>query len=142
MFFLKKIKLTYSPDYEFVLIGISCQEDDYKLAWSINNDLDLTLSKKKDISIFNKKYSETQNFSVFTHNDETNLTSYNLISNRCKNGFLIKEYNKFDYFLQIYGEQTESDINEILNKMKKNNNIIIAGKLDLSKIKSVERLMF
>ena len=138
---MKKIKLTYNPDYEFVLIGISCHEDDYRLAWSINNDLNLTLSKKEDISVFNKKYSETQNFSVFAHNDETNLTLYNLISNRCKNGFLIKEYNKFDYFLQIYGELTESDINDILKKMKKNNDIIIAVKLDLSKIKFIERLM-
>lgn len=139
---MKKIKLTYSPDYEFILIGISCHENDYRLAWSINNDLDLTLSKKDDIKIFNKKYSETQNFSVFSHNDETNLTLYNLISNRCKNGFLIKDYNKFDYFLQIYGELSESDINEILNKMKRNNDIIIAGMLDLRKIKSIERLMF
>ncbi len=139
---MKKIKLTYNPDYEFVLIGISCHEDDYRLAWSINNDLNLTLSKKEDISVFNKKYSETQNFSVFAHNDETNLTLYNLISNRCKNGFLIKEYNKFDYFLQIYGELTESDINDILKKMKKNNDIIIAVKLDLSKIKFIERLVF
>ena len=129
-------------DYKFVLIGISSHENDYKLAWSINNDLNLNLSKKEDISIFNKKYSETQNFSVFSHDDETNLTLYNLISNRCENGFLIQEYNKFDYFLQIYGELTDFDIKELLNKLKLNNNIIIAGKLDLSKIKSIGKLIF
>ncbi len=139
---MKKIKLTYNPDYKFVLIGISSHENDYKLAWSINNDLNLNLSKKEDISIFNKKYSETQNFSVFSHDDETNLTLYNLISNRCENGFLIQEYNKFDYFLQIYGELTDFDIKELLNKLKLNNNIIIAGKLDLSKIKSIGKLIF
>ena len=139
---MKKIKLTYNPDYKFALIGISSHENDYKLAWSINNDLNLNLSKQEDISIFNKKYSETQNFSVFSHNDETNLTLYNLISNRCENGFLIHEYNKFDYFLQIYGELTDTDIKEILNKLKQNNNIIIAGKLDLSQIKSIGKLIF
>ena len=139
---MKKIKLTYNQDCEFVLIGISSHENDYKLAWSINNDLNLNLSKKENISVFNKKYSETQNFSVFSHDDETNLTLYNLISNRCENGFLIKEYNKFDYFLQIYGELADTDIKKILNKLKLNNNIIIAFKLDLSKIKSIGKLIF
>ena len=139
---MKKVKLTYKPNYDFVLIGISSHENDYKLAWSINNVLNLNLSKKEDITVYNKKYAETQNFSVFSHNDETNLILYNLISNRCENGFLIQEYNKFDYFFQIYGELTDADINEMLNKLKQNNNIIIAGILDLNKTKSVGKLVF
>ncbi|MBE9467930.1 MAG: IPExxxVDY family protein [Bacteroidetes bacterium] len=139
---MKKIKLTYKPDYDFVLIGISSHENDYKLAWSINNSFNLNLSKKEDITVFKKKYSETQNFSVFSYNDDTKLISYNLISNRCENGFLIQEYNKFDFFIQIYGEQTDSDLAKVLNNLKKNDDIIIAGKLDLNKIKSAENLMF
>ncbi|MCK5822861.1 MAG: IPExxxVDY family protein [Bacteroidales bacterium] len=139
---MKKIKLTYKPDYDFVLIGISSHENDYKIAWSINNILNINLSKKKDITVFNKKYSETQSFSVFSHNDETRLVLYNLISNRCENGFLIQEFNMFDFFIQIYGEQSESYIKKLLNKLKKDNNIILAGKLDLSKIKSAGKLLF
>ena len=139
---MKKVKLTYKPDYDFVLIGISSHENDYKLAWSINNLLNINLSKKEDLCVFNKKYSETHSFSVFSHNDETSLILYNLISNRCENGFLIQEFNKFDFFIQIYGGVSDKKITEMLTELKKDNNIILAGKLDLSKTKSAGNLIF
>ena len=139
---MKKVKLTYKPDYNFVLIGISSHENDYKLAWSINNTLNLNFSKKDDLTIYDKKHSVSLPFSVFSHNDETNLLSYNLISNRCENGFLIKEINNFDFFIQIYGDLSDKEVTEILNKLKKDSNIILATKLDLSKIKSIGNLIF
>ncbi len=126
----KSHKLIYEPDYSFLLIGISSHENDYHISWLINRKLGLSLRKVRNLQIFNKKLGENQEFSIYSfENDERSLL-YNLISNRCDNGFLIEEIKNIDYLLQILGVVSEKDQEKIINTLKETEKINISFKID------------
>jgi len=138
----KSHKLIYEPDYSFLLIGISSHENDYHISWLINRKLGLGLRKVRNLQIFNKKLGETQEFSIYSfENDERSLL-YNLISNRCDNGFLIEEIKNIDYLLQILGAVSEKDQEKIINTLKETEKISTSFKIDPTTLKSRQRLLF
>ncbi|MBA7563719.1 hypothetical protein ES708_05379 [subsurface metagenome] len=138
----KSHKLIYEPDYSFLLIGISSHENDYHISWLINRKLGLSLRKVRNLKIFNKKLGKNQEFSIYSfENDERSLL-YNLISNRCDNGFLIEEIKNIDYLLQILGAVSEKDQEKIINTLKETEKINTSFKIDPTTLKSRQRLLF
>jgi hypothetical protein len=101
----------------FKLLGISSHENDYRLTWAANSKLGLRLIRSENITTANDN-SEKLEFSVFQSIDEDNSHKMNLISNSCPNGFLIKEMKNIDFFMQIYGDISQPDLNEIVNGLK------------------------
>ena len=108
--------MTEDPN-PYRLLGISSHENDYRLSWAANRQLKLSLRKSDNILI---KASDSENleFSVFQYTDEGNSCKMNLISNRCPNGFLIRELKNIDFFLQIFGEIPVGYMEEITAKLK------------------------
>lgn len=140
----KKIhKLKYIPDYDFTLIGISAHEHDYRLTWSVNKKLGLNLIKINDLEIFNKKLNTQQSFSLYAYQDEDSLLDYHLISNKCENGFLIKELQNLDFFLKITGEGYDTTfINQLVKQLKEADQVISAFYIDNNSIKQPSRFLF
>ena len=135
----KKHKLNVSFDYNFRLIGIASHEKDYKLVWSINQVLDLNFVRQEDHIVFNKKLDTDQSFSHFIA--EENNIIYNLLSNRSEDGFLADEINNFDYLLQIIGDITDAERNEIIKKIKSVDKVLTAIKLDPNCLASKHKLI-
>ena len=54
---MKKHLLEIEYDYDFVLIGISSHEKDYRVCWALNNKLGLELVKTEPFEIKDKKMS-------------------------------------------------------------------------------------
>lgn len=139
----KKVhKLDFDLEYEFILIGIVSYENDYRISWSVNKYLDLKLVKTKDLEIVNEKYPEPQKFSVYNFFNEENLFNYNLISNKCNNGFLIEELKNIDYFFQISGEFADNFKQDIVNLLKHTNGVNIVFDIDPNSLRSREKLIF
>jgi len=87
-------------DFRFLLVGISSHENDYRVSWAINNNLDMTLKRSGSLEVYNPRISQNQEFSVYQYTDQDTLLHYYLISNRCDNGFLLEEMSNIDYILK------------------------------------------
>ena len=75
-----KYYLEDAYEYDFLLIGISCHEKDYRLSWALNQNLSLQLIKEKeDIEVFINK---TDPLDVFHYrlNTHFNREGYKILA--------------------------------------------------------------
>ena len=96
----------------FTIIGISSHENDYRLSWSINEQLGLAFVHGNNIVT-----SAGKEFSCFVHEgDEQTLL---LISNRCDNGFLLEKHKNIDFILKFNTELNDTETSAWLSDLKK-----------------------
>lgn len=138
----RKHKLHVDLEYDFKLIGIASHEIDYKLIWEVNQALELNFVRQENLIVYNKKLDTEQSFSLYKAEDENNQIIFNLISNRCENGFLAEEINTFDYFLQIIGEISDAHKKEVVKKLKSINKVLTAINIDPNCLVSKHKLVF
>ena len=98
---------------DFSLYGIVSTEPDYRLSLSINRAFKVSL--KNDSPVITKK---NNTFSRFSFRRSGNDTSWNLISNKSGDEFLLGKYRKIDYFLQISPATDPSDPNKISQALR------------------------
>jgi len=89
--------------------------------------------------IFNQKLNTDLEFSRFIYIDEDKYLSYNLISNRCPDGFLFPEIKNLDYLLQITGEMDSKHLATILKELKKVGIISATFMIDPKQLKDADR---
>ena len=135
----KKHKLTFQPDFSFFLLGISSSENDYRLSWEMNKALEISLKKGTD-HITKKKEIE-QVFLVYTFYDEEVFLQYSLIANKSEKGYLIEELRNIDYFLQIHGDLSDNQKQQIISSIKNIKGVSGIFKLDINTLKSKNRLI-
>ena len=138
----KTHKLSVDIHSEFHVWGISSHENDYRLSWAINTNLNLNLSKSSNLEIVNTKTQEIQEFNVFMYNDEDSQCRYDLVSNRCHDGFLLPEYKNVDYFLIINGEIAEYELKIMFSRLKQIEIITLAFPISDLTSKSLGKLHF
>ena len=97
---------------KFTIIGISSHENDYRLSWSINEQMGLAFVQSD--SLVTKAGNE---FACFVHENEN--PKMLLVSNRCDNGFLLEKYKNFDFILKFDTELNETDISAWLRDLRK-----------------------
>jgi hypothetical protein len=108
---VKRVKLDIKPE-TFSITGVSSHENDYRLSWSINEHLGLSLVQGDSIVT-----AAGKEFTCFVHEDDNQTVA--LISNRCENGFLLEKYKNFDFILKLYPQPDEAETSEWLRKLKK-----------------------
>lgn len=139
---VKNIKLAFKPEIEFRLIGISSHENDYHLSWAINQKFILNLTRQENLSVFQKKSKEKQEFSLYSFDDEDNLYLYNLISNTGEKGFLFPELRTIDFFLQIYGNPDDDFLSHLISRLNQIDIVSTSFLIDPGSLKNPERLIF
>lgn len=149
--------LTFDLEDDYSLIGIHSTEEDYRLAYLLNNCLNFKLTRFKDNLDFK---NSTSIFPLFEYKDEANFINYYLINNKYteltdnqyKEGlfsgnysttsYLIPEKKKVDFFLKIEGCNKEDFIKKLVNDLNKINQIITSYSIELISLKSKENLIF
>lgn len=158
---VRKLSLgDFFEEEQYALIGIHCTIEDYRLAFLLNQALDLKLKRKQE-DICNP--SQNSNFSIFEWYDDKQLITYNLVSNICKvqgnniapdlnslfssdalntqTHYLVPEYKTVNYLLKVETEfQNKEKI--ILNKTLKISQIITAYSIAVNELKSKNNLIF
>ena len=145
---------------DYTLIAIHTGLEDYRLAFNINKQLNISLSKNEDeVSIQYKK--KWVYFSRFTFLNQDNLTVWNLIQNKQEseskvetgvvNLFenknisnqvtLINELKKVDFFLKIEQDNQEN-ISEIITNINNIDAVNTSYEIDVKAIKSKNNLIF
>ena len=135
----KKHKLTFQLDFNFFLLGISSSENDYRLSWEMNKKLEICLRKGTDHVIKRKEIEQV--FLVYTFYNEAVYLHYSLIANKSENGFLIEELRNIDYFLQIHGDLTDNQQQQIISSIKTIKGVFGVFKLDINTLKSKNKLI-
>ena len=138
----KSHKLIVEDDFHFFLVGISSHENDYRLSWAINTHLKMALKRADNLQIHNPRIKQDQEFSLYQFTDLETVLHYNLIANRCDNGFLLEEMKNIDYVLKITGDASKNFPEQLVNKLKKIDIITTAFEIDPSELKSRKKLLF
>ena len=101
-----------TPPVMFTIVGISSHENDYRLSWSINEQLGYSFTQGNSLVTEGGK-----EFPCFVHEDDDQRLM--LISNRCDDGFLLDKYKNFDFILKFDGEMNETGMAAWLSDLKK-----------------------
>ena len=136
--FMAKYKLELEPEIDVVVIGISSHVNDYRLCWSLNTKLGISLSRR-DQDIAAMEPGSKAHFAAFDHQDEETQTSMTLICNRSKEGVLLKELKQADFFL-VVGEEGPIAPHEALSMVREAEFVLAAFPIDLQKLRTGHQL--
>ena len=116
----------------YSLIGVVSTCKEYKLAWLLNNILDISLAKEKDekINLINNELIYVSHFLY-----KRKKMYLRLISNKTTKSHLITSLSNFDYLVQFSPNLFEFSSFDIINKLKSNNLIQFANFVDTKLIK-------
>ena len=160
-----KHTLTIEYDYDFVMIGISSHEKDYRICWALNSAMGLGLTKNEPLEIKSKKQNTPSFFSLFSYENTEDFIEYSVIANlsenklsvskehslfgkgtkeshSTENGILIPEHKQMNYFFVIRGEMDNIDVEEIIRKIKEIDIVLTAINIDVKELKSKKNLIF
>jgi hypothetical protein len=157
---IHKLHLEDFDQVDYNLIAIHTSQEDYKLAFKLNQKLIISLSKnEKEIPI--EIQEKVTYFSRFTFEDEEKMMVWDLIQNKQKMEFptnnttidlfenknftrrvsLVSELKKVDFFLKIEHD-SQCIIKDILNKINKIDSISAVYEVNANEMKSKNNLIF
>lgn len=121
---LKKYDLVLEDETTLEVYGVSCAFADYRLAWELNQCLDVNLTKSNEVyELRPSKAKELAAFRYFSFFDEECLTRYYLIKNKQEQGVFHPERPMIDYFLVLRENYTfEKEV--LMLKLRKINGIV------------------
>ena len=162
---MAKHTLEVSYDYDFLLIGISSHEKDYRICWALNKKLGLDLRKTDSLEIKGKKHSTPSFFSFFVFDKEEDFLEYSVIANfsenksmdlkshslfgaeddnehHSENELLIPEQKQMNYFLVIRGEVDDERADELIKDIREIDVVLTAMRIDVTQLRSKQNLIF
>jgi hypothetical protein len=138
----KRHVLSLDTYVDFELIGICSHHSDYRLAWGLNQGLDLHLAKDDELFVVqSKKGTVLSKHSFHFWADVQNHLEYYLIKNKCEGKFLIPEKSQIDYFLFLRENQL-FELEDLLEKIKQINSVMTAFIFEPESLPSAEQIIF
>jgi len=158
-----KVYIEEFEEDDYYIIAIHTSLEDYRLAYFINREIAIHLSKNDSDIQSQVKEGETS-FARFTFEDEKNDIKWNLVQNKneiegkentitqdlfsnsdssfSSSAYLLPEYKKVDFFLKIENAEKDINITEIVSKISTIDSIKMVYNVDKDKIKSKNNLIF
>ncbi len=146
---LHKLLVDDFSDDTYSLIAIHCTIDDYRVAYLLNQYLNIKLTRKLQDLDF--KYTDSL-YSIYEWEDNNQLITWNLVSNVCRKeedsltstGSLFKsqnkiirthnlipEYNKVNYFLKINNGRSFINEKTLIHKIQEIPQIVAVYSIDV-----------
>ena len=160
---IHKLDIGDFDEIDYHLIAIHTALEDYRLAYLINQKLDINLSKNKNEIQINVKQGESFFSRFYDHTIEKGII-WNLIQNKNEviqqkkdndqNLFsnltlevltkvhLIPEFKKVDYFLKIENLEETIHLTNVLARLNRIDTISAIYTVETNKIKSKNNLIF
>ena len=142
---MKKNRLTGSIEFQFDLFGLVCNVKEYKLAWHLNQALELELSKQEDVKI---EFSNQQAISISSYKYENEHLTVELLQNKLvsygagSNNYLLPELSRFDYLLKVRDETGEVTSENVVGLIRGLFLVEYVVKLNFDELKSKENLLY
>jgi hypothetical protein len=144
---MSKEKLFIDADLEgVILFGIVSNAKEYRLAWQINEflNIDLELQEEKILSFKGDKSLTLLFYQSIEEYHKVKLIKNLAVENvDIKSPYLLPEMKNFDYLLMFEGEGLEeSEVLLEIEVLKSASFIQYINNVELDKLKSVDNLMF
>lgn len=142
---MKKNKLDNTYTFDFDLIGIVCNQKEYKLAWHLNQALQIDLAKQEDAKI---AFSDHTSILISSLIHKGPHHSVSLVQNKLsasashKYKYLIPECSQFDYLLKIQDETKELTAENVAVRIKRIPIVEYSLRLNFDQLKSKENLLY
>ena len=142
---MRKRKLEAEFDYNFILFGVISALKEYKLAWFLNDKLDIMLNKSADIEI---EFLKSQNLIISNYLFETEHSCFRLLKNKSADQFetnlayLVPELKRFDYLILVQGFEDTFSINDLKTTLASIPNVQYVQHFEIDDLKSKENLIF
>lgn len=139
---MAKYTLNLEDDFNFDLIGLCSHQGDYRVCWSINEQIGLRLKKSiEPFMVSGKKGVINSSHSLYEWEDENENVVYYFIQNKDNGKFLVPEKAQIDFFLVIQ-EAGVIDVDDLLTKLKNIPSILTAFSFDPYDLKSANKFIF
>jgi hypothetical protein len=140
---MKKSKLIIDYEYDFNLIGIISTVKGYKLAWELNQALNVHLVKQPDL-IVGFKNSVEKSFSHYSH--QTQLNRLKVFKNKPADPdtgkyFLIPEFPHYDFIILADMEEYDK-AQHLVQSLKSIDSIQLTAIIPLEGLKSKSNFIF
>lgn len=158
-----KILLDNDFTEDFSLVAIHCSEEAYKVAYLLNQHLNLCLRRKKSDLDFSNEGLEVS-FPIFEFEDQFQYTNYYLVGNKCKSKVasmanegelfedaaserttithLLPECKQADFFLKIESDFENIPLRRMMAQINEIKQVISAYEIETNQIKSNNNLIF
>ncbi len=160
---IHKLLLEDPSEDQFSLIAIHCSEEDYKMAFKLNQALGLQLRRHRlDLDFSVEGQSLTYPLFEFYH--EAKYLQYFLVGNKCsysaatlapaqglfaemttgktKIAYLLPEFKKVDYFMKIETDSRPVALRETISKINEIKEVISSYVIQNDTIKTNNNLIF
>ena len=135
------LKLHVDERVDFRIIGISSHENDYRVVWSVNQELGMQFTRVENLEVHQSKIKTDLSFSKYRFDDEDRYIRYNLIANRCPDGILFPEIKNIDFVLQVAGTMNETEFQALVKKLKGITMVSALFVLQPEKIKGIAKAL-
>jgi hypothetical protein len=140
---MKKAKLQIEPAFDFELLGIVSPIREYRMAWLVNQELELNLVKADDLELefLNAERLEIAQYLLSLPHGFIQLLKNKAINSTQQAAYLIPELKNLDYFLLVQDETEELDLINFVKKLSRNPLVQSIVRIDITKLKSKENLL-
>lgn len=140
---MKKARLLVEPTYDFELLGLVSPIREYRMAWLINQEMDLNLVKVDDLELefLNAPKLEIAQYFLSLPHGFIQLLKNKALNSSQQLAFLIPELKNLDYFLLVQDETEQMQLSSFIEQLSKNSLIQSIVRIDISKLKSKENLL-
>lgn len=136
---MAKLKLDLEPDPAVTVIGISSHVHDYRLCWSINRSVGLSLTRRRT-DIAEENNGITARYSAYDHVDEASQARLTLVNNHSGDGILLKEQRQADFFLVVDNELAENTP-DLLDRLRRADFVLTAFPLPFEQLRAGHKLL-
>lgn len=142
---MKKRRLDAEIDFSFSLFGLISAIKEYKLAWSLNAQLDIRLDKAMDIEI---DFLKSQDLIISNYLYETEHSWLRLLKNKSVDQFqnnlayLVPELKRFDYLIMLSGFEDTFTMEEFKQRFSHIRGVQYVQAFNVEDLKSKENLIF
>ncbi|GAB4383953.1 MAG: hypothetical protein Kow0075_16040 [Salibacteraceae bacterium] len=114
---MSKQKLILDDDgYNYFVLAISCHLKDFRVAWFINRQCKLNLSRcEMELKL---KSGESLSVPFFLHTDSDARLRYVLLPNHTEDFTLVRDLKSFDYFMIVEGYLPLFNQNDFIAKLR------------------------
>lgn len=140
---MKKSKLIIDYEFDFELLGLISPAKGYKLAWEINQALNIQLVKQPDL-VVGFKNNEEKCFSFYSY--QTQLNRLKMFKNKPSEQdggkyFLIPEFPHYDFIILADMEEHYTH-KQLIHSIKSIASIQLAANIPLEGLKSKSNFIF
>lgn len=136
----KKYTLSFEPEIDFQMIGISSHHSDYRLVFGINSAMGIQLERCQEAYLVSSKKGNIDHPMYEYHSPEDRIDFY-LIHNKHGGSVLIPEKSAIDYFLFLVNNFVFTE-EELVTALRKVDSVLAVYVFNPIEIESAQNIVF